>query len=222
MIDLEALKSIHVILNDICPGLGKVQYLGGLSVLISFDDEKVTSLVLEAALEVLGRFSKIDVWMGQSFGFERLAWLKITGLPLQLFSREVIDVVGNSYGKIVHRAARSDGDDDLSYDYIRVLVGDGKRIAESVSLAWRDRKFSIWVAEEAGDWIPEFYKVPSASSDRDSHTDNVEDIEVEVDTDGMRVDNEVVGDESVLPPVSDEEIPAARTEAVFFGNSHSY
>ncbi|KAI3819754.1 hypothetical protein L1987_13602 [Smallanthus sonchifolius] len=97
MIDLDALKSIHLILNDICPGMGKVQYLGGLSVLISFDDEKTALYVLEAAREVIGRFSKLDVWMGQSFGFERLAWLKLTGFPLQLISCEVIDMVGSSF-----------------------------------------------------------------------------------------------------------------------------
>ncbi|KAF5754000.1 putative RNA recognition motif domain, nucleotide-binding alpha-beta plait domain superfamily [Helianthus annuus] len=122
MIDLDALKSIHVIMNDLCPGMYKIQYLGGLSTLISFEDEQKAHSVLAAAREVIGRFASLDVWMGQSFSFERLAWLKLTGIPLQLISNEVIDVIGGSFGKIVHRTSRSDFDDDLSYDYVGVLV----------------------------------------------------------------------------------------------------
>ncbi|KAJ0743493.1 putative RNA recognition motif domain, nucleotide-binding alpha-beta plait domain superfamily [Helianthus annuus] len=162
MIDLEALKSIYLILNDICPGLGRVQYLGGLSVLISFEDIIVTSLVLEAARGVIGRFSSVDYWEGQTFGYDRLAWLKVMGIPLHLITDEVIDAVGSIFGKIAHRAKRSDSNGDLSYDYIGVLVGDGKRIGEEVTLLWRDRKFNIWISEESGEWVSEFYQVTTS------------------------------------------------------------
>ncbi|KAJ0788559.1 hypothetical protein HanPI659440_Chr05g0193131 [Helianthus annuus] len=182
MIDVEALKSIYLILNDICPGLGRVQYLGGLSVLISFEDNNVASLVLEAAREVIGRFSSIDLWEGQTFGYDRLAWLKLTGIPLHLISREVIDAVGSSFGRIVHRALRSESDDDLSYDYIGVLVGDGKRIGETITLVWREKKFNIWVAEEAGDWVPEFYKVTTSTSDPVTVPENLDEVVVNTAT----------------------------------------
>ncbi|KAJ0809125.1 putative RNA recognition motif domain, nucleotide-binding alpha-beta plait domain superfamily [Helianthus annuus] len=166
MIDLEALKSIYLILNDICPGLGRVQYLGGLSVLISFEDNIMTSLVLEAARGVIGRFSSVDYWEGQNFGYDHLAWLKVMGITLHLITDEVIDVVGSIFGKVAHRAKRSNSDGDLSYDYIGVLVGDGKRIGEEVTLLWRDRKFNIWVSEESGEWVPEFYQVTTSVSDQ--------------------------------------------------------
>ncbi|KAM0007643.1 hypothetical protein Hdeb2414_s0136g00808651 [Helianthus debilis subsp. tardiflorus] len=161
MIDLEALKSIYVIMNDICPGVGKVQYLGGLSVLLSFEDNAMAIKFIEDAREVIGRFSSLDLWEGQSFGFDRLAWIKIVGIPLHLINSEVFDVVGSVFGKSVHRAGRSDNDDDLSHDYIGVLVGNGKRISEEIKLVWRDRRFSVWVSEESGVWVPEFYKAPS-------------------------------------------------------------
>ncbi|MFS7894327.1 hypothetical protein Hanom_Chr15g01374241 [Helianthus anomalus] len=41
MVDLKALKNIKVIMNEICPSFGKVQYLGGLDVLITFDDAEI-------------------------------------------------------------------------------------------------------------------------------------------------------------------------------------
>ncbi|KAI3744336.1 hypothetical protein L1987_57415 [Smallanthus sonchifolius] len=175
MIDLDALKSIYILLNDSCPGKGKVQYIGGLSVLITFEDNKVATMVRDAAREVLGRFSSVDIWEGQIFGFERLAWIKIVGVPLHLLSSQVINAIGSSVGKVVFNPNRPDEDDDLSYDYMGVLVGDGKRIDEEITVAWRDKKFSVWVTEESGVWVPEFSKVTTSDT-------ATEDCEVNVDT----------------------------------------
>ncbi|PWA45823.1 nucleotide-binding alpha-beta plait domain-containing protein [Artemisia annua] len=115
MIDLDALKNIKIILNEICPSLGRVQYLGGLDVLITFDDAETALAVRDAARSILGRFLKISIWEGQAFGFERLAWLKVQGIPLHLLSNEVIDAVGGVFGKVEHKANRSDSDRDLSW-----------------------------------------------------------------------------------------------------------
>ncbi|KAI3761122.1 hypothetical protein L1987_51530 [Smallanthus sonchifolius] len=52
MIDLDALKSIYLILNEICPGLGRVQYLGGLSVTTPVPEpEPLTTSVPENKME---------------------------------------------------------------------------------------------------------------------------------------------------------------------------
>ncbi|KAJ0691876.1 hypothetical protein HanPI659440_Chr15g0579781 [Helianthus annuus] len=172
MLDLDALRSIHIILNEICLGLGRVQYLGGLSVLISFEDKETETTVLEAVREVLGRFSSVDYWEGQSLGYDRLAWLKIMGIPLQLINNEVIDAVGGVFGKIVHRVKRPDDDGDLSFEYIGVLVSDGKQICEEVTLVWRERKFKVWVSEESGEWVLEFYQVSIPSESMTEPTPN--------------------------------------------------
>ncbi|KAJ0605208.1 putative RNA recognition motif domain, nucleotide-binding alpha-beta plait domain superfamily [Helianthus annuus] len=159
MCNLEALKNIYVILNDICPGLGKVQYLGGLNMLISFEDSETAASVLEAAKLVNDRFSMISLWEGQSLGFERLAWLKVQGIPLHLLTSDVINVVGGMFGKVVHKANRSEEDADLSFEYVGVLVGDGKKVSEEIILNWNNRKFRVWIMEELGDWVPDFYEV---------------------------------------------------------------
>ncbi|KAF5798312.1 hypothetical protein HanXRQr2_Chr07g0291411 [Helianthus annuus] len=141
MIDLQALKNIKIILNDICPGQGRVQYLGGLDVMVLFDDAETAIAVREAAKSVVGKFSMISIWEGQTMDFERLAWLKVQGIPLHLLSNEVIDAVGGVLGKVVHKANRSEKDHDLSFEYVGVLVGDGKRVSEEVVLNWKDRNF---------------------------------------------------------------------------------
>ncbi|KAJ0770682.1 hypothetical protein HanPI659440_Chr07g0260471 [Helianthus annuus] len=180
MIDLQALKNIKIILNDICPGQGRVQYLGGLDVMVLFDDAETVVAVREAAKSVVGKFSMISIWEGQTMGFERLAWLKVQGIPLHLLSNEVIDAVGGVFGKVVHKANRSEKDHDLSFEYVGVLVGDGKRVSEEVVLNWKDRKFRVWVMEELGEWMLEFteektHHVVEASEIGDDESDDSED-----------------------------------------------
>ncbi|KAJ0533581.1 hypothetical protein HanRHA438_Chr09g0392101 [Helianthus annuus] len=159
MKDVDALKSIFVFLNKICPGYGKVQYLGGLDLLISFEDPDLASIVLEAANNDSEKFLAACLWNGQSLSCERLAWVKVKGIPLHLFTHDVINLVGGSFGKVVHKAVKLDSDPDLSYDYVGILVGDGKRLSEEIVMEWKNRKFRVWINEELGDWIPEYYPV---------------------------------------------------------------
>ncbi|KAI3813160.1 hypothetical protein L1987_17877 [Smallanthus sonchifolius] len=70
MIDLDALKSIYILLNDLCPGKGKMQYIGGLSVLITFEDNKVATMVRDAAREVLDLSEEQDFIPGNVFDFD--------------------------------------------------------------------------------------------------------------------------------------------------------
>ncbi|KAI3744177.1 hypothetical protein L1987_57253 [Smallanthus sonchifolius] len=98
MKNVEALKSILIFLNNICPGSdpGKVQYLGGLDLLISFEDPEFAAVVLEAAKNDSDKFLAACLWNGQPLSSERLAWVKVQGIPLHLFSHEVINNVGSS------------------------------------------------------------------------------------------------------------------------------
>ncbi|MFS8027311.1 hypothetical protein Hanom_Chr16g01497241 [Helianthus anomalus] len=77
MLDLDALKRINPILKDLGAKQFKVQFLEGLSVMVTLKNKEEAKKVLKAAKEVVGRFSSIFVWEGQSLAYERLAWLKI-------------------------------------------------------------------------------------------------------------------------------------------------
>ncbi|KAL9996164.1 hypothetical protein Hdeb2414_s0735g00941091 [Helianthus debilis subsp. tardiflorus] len=165
MADVTSLKNIYVYLNEICPDLDKVQYLGGLDLLVSFEDAESAQMFRFAAETMKEIFSLVSLWEGQSLGFERVAWLKVQGIPLHLVSNEVTDAVGGMIGKVMHKANRSESDRDLSFEYVGVLVEDGKRISEEIMLVWRNRKFRVWIVEEAGDWVPDFTKVPKNQDD---------------------------------------------------------
>ncbi|KAI3687995.1 hypothetical protein L1987_81701 [Smallanthus sonchifolius] len=202
MKNVEALKSILIFLNNICPGSdpGKVQYLGGLDLLISFEDPEFAAVVLEAAKNDSDKFLAACLWNGQPLSSERLAWVKVQGIPLHLFSHEVINNVGSSFGKVVHKVAKSDSDPDLSYDYVGILVGDGKRLSEEIVLEWKSRKFRVWINEEMGDWFPEFYPVKANS---ENPAPNIDPVNLNAEPIVEEVPNVVV-DDVEMPEVQPE------------------
>ncbi|MFS7951770.1 hypothetical protein Hanom_Chr07g00599041 [Helianthus anomalus] len=82
--------------------------------------------------------------------FERIAWLRVHGVPLHLFTNEVLVSMCNRYGIVGQPPQVSENDSDLSMVCVGVLVGDGKRITEDVSLIWQDKTFRVWVLEDLG------------------------------------------------------------------------
>ncbi|KAJ0879411.1 putative RNA recognition motif domain, nucleotide-binding alpha-beta plait domain superfamily [Helianthus annuus] len=130
-------------------------YLGGLFVLIKFlSVDHCNSFVCNNGIWK-DWFSSLDHWNGQSLPFERIAWLRIVGVPIHLAEDEVYDSIARRFGKIVHASQRSVEDVDLSVNCIGVLRGDGERIEEVVSLVWKDKRYKVWVEEVAEEWMPE-------------------------------------------------------------------
>ncbi|KAJ0544053.1 putative RNA recognition motif domain, nucleotide-binding alpha-beta plait domain superfamily [Helianthus annuus] len=79
LVDMDRLLGIAKIL------VANIQYLGGLSLLITFHDEEAAKNFLESKVIWGPWFSKLDPWNGQSLPLERVAWLRLEGIPLRLF-----------------------------------------------------------------------------------------------------------------------------------------
>ncbi|MFS7961322.1 putative RNA recognition motif domain, nucleotide-binding alpha-beta plait domain superfamily [Helianthus anomalus] len=123
---------------------------------------KEVDLQYVAAVNFLSRggvwkvwFSHADIWIRQAVAYERMAWLRVHGVPLHLYCDEVFLDICNRYGFMVKPPQISEEDGDLSMMYVGVLVGEGKRILEEVTLNWQDKKYRVWVSEDLGDWLPD-------------------------------------------------------------------
>ncbi|KAI3820054.1 hypothetical protein L1987_13910 [Smallanthus sonchifolius] len=158
-------------LNDL--NLGKVwgaemavniQYIGGLSVLISYKDESSAKDYLKKEEVWCKLFSSLKMWNGQSLPYERIAWLKCHGIPFFLTGRSVLESIGSRFGKVVHVPELFLEDKDLSSVCIGILVGEGSKICDSVTLKWKNKSFKVWLSEEMGDWIPECLIAPATYS----------------------------------------------------------
>ncbi|KAJ0771023.1 putative RNA recognition motif domain, nucleotide-binding alpha-beta plait domain superfamily [Helianthus annuus] len=136
-----------------------LQYLGGLSVLISFPDSGMVNKLLEDKEVWVRSFSSVQPWIGQSFPYERLAWVNILGVPPHLVSSVTFDAIGSRFGKVILASQFQENDGDLTYDRLGILVDTGNRINGVLNLSWQDKKIQGVVIEENAQWIPDFLEV---------------------------------------------------------------
>ncbi|KAJ0475775.1 putative RNA recognition motif domain, nucleotide-binding alpha-beta plait domain superfamily [Helianthus annuus] len=115
-----------------------VSYVGGLSVLISFRDRGEMDAFLKSKEDVWkDTFVSVTPWTGQDFPFERIAVLKIMGLPIAVRDGAVYDKVGNLIGKVVWPSEFSWLAVDNSVGFSHVITRLPSRIDEEVAIRWR-------------------------------------------------------------------------------------
>ncbi|XP_021996086.1 uncharacterized protein LOC110893282 [Helianthus annuus] len=133
-----------------------IQYLGGLSVLLSFENGDLSNIFLQDKVTWSRWFSSVSPWRGQPLSYERLAWVIIHGVPPHLVSRKVFDSIGSKYGKVVQPSQFLETDGDISYDRLGILIDSGNRINGILNLSWQDKRYKVWVVEEIDQWVPDF------------------------------------------------------------------
>ncbi|MFS7982721.1 hypothetical protein Hanom_Chr10g00966121 [Helianthus anomalus] len=157
------LRSLKTFLSSAGLVDAKIQYLGGLSVLISFSNGDSAKRFFDDKEVWANWFSSLNPWLGQSLPYEHLAWVSVLGVPPHLLSKEVFNDIGSRYGKVVFSSQFSVSDGDLSFDRMGILIGSGNRINGSLSLRWQDKKYQVWVIEENNHWLPDFLDVEELS-----------------------------------------------------------
>ncbi|KAJ0823993.1 putative RNA recognition motif domain, nucleotide-binding alpha-beta plait domain superfamily [Helianthus annuus] len=165
--NLQIINNLKVLLLGAGTLNFSLSYLGGLSVLVKFSAvEECNSFV--ASYDRWNQwFSSLDHWLGQSLTYERIAWIKIYGVPIHLAVDKVFDSIARQYGKVIHASQRSSEDIDYSVNCIGVLVGDGCRVINQTILKWKDKSFRVWVDEELEDWMPDCFNEEDSTRDED-------------------------------------------------------
>ncbi|KAJ0753161.1 hypothetical protein HanPI659440_Chr09g0332631 [Helianthus annuus] len=141
----------------------RIQYLGGLTILISFLDKAAANDFLEAKNVWEPWFSKLEGWNGQSLHLERVAWLKMSGIPLHLLELDLLSQIGALFGKVLHVPNGLEEDLDISFCRVGILAGEADRINEVVTIKWKSRLYRIRVEEELDIWNPDCLGVPVRS-----------------------------------------------------------
>jgi hypothetical protein len=88
-------------------------------------------------------FSRLYVWEGKPPAFERVAWIKVTGVPISLWDRHVFDCVGERCGRLLAISEALPEDLQLSGDIMVVLVHSPCQISQAVTMKWRDQEFEV-------------------------------------------------------------------------------
>ncbi|KAJ0582145.1 hypothetical protein HanHA300_Chr04g0149011 [Helianthus annuus] len=155
-VNFSVLRNINVLLREAGFKDIVIQYFGGLTVLLSFKEELAAKSFAEDSSVWARWFAPIDLWVGQSLPFERLAWINIFGVPPHLFFLNVFNSIGGRYGRVVQESQSNEEDRDLTFDCIGVLTDNGISISGLLKLRWQDNSYRVLVKEEPSVWVPDF------------------------------------------------------------------
>ncbi|KAK1414379.1 hypothetical protein QVD17_30123 [Tagetes erecta] len=135
-----------------------IKFVGGLFVLISFPALKPMNDFLGQSDVLKSWFSRIEPWKGQSIPFERIACVRIHGVPITLWDKDTFDSLASGYGRVLQHSKADLYDSNLSADHLIILVNSAFKISEQFSLAWNNKSFKCWIIEEEFVWVPDFLK----------------------------------------------------------------
>ncbi|KAJ0750902.1 hypothetical protein HanLR1_Chr05g0187211 [Helianthus annuus] len=112
----------------------QIKYVGGLYVLLVFGSRKEKEVFVSKSDVWCHIFDRLEDWSGQIIEFERIAWLKIHGVPLRLSCIQVFDDIAAKFGNVVQSAQFSEDGGDLSFAYIGILCNSVDRVNKKIAL----------------------------------------------------------------------------------------
>ncbi|KAJ0548186.1 putative RNA recognition motif domain, nucleotide-binding alpha-beta plait domain superfamily [Helianthus annuus] len=155
--ELQVLRKFEDFMVEAISTGTEVRYLGGLKVLITFGDAEEADDFLRNHTDSWSVwFSRLYVWDGQPPVFDRVAWVKVTGVPVSLWDRHVFNRIGERCGRLLVESEASVDDADLSGSIMAILVQSGKKVSEVVSISLKDHSCNSWVEEIEAVWSPSF------------------------------------------------------------------
>lgn len=156
-----------------------IKYLGGLKLGIKFGSSKEAREFLEDRSRWHEWFKWLTMDMNKEVQYERLAWLKITGVPLRYWDTDNFSTIASKFGKVIVPFESIFDRKDLSMGKVGVITSMKNWINEEVKIGVDGVVYNVGVVEYTDDWSPfkpcQFDKVEKESESEESETDNEDD-----------------------------------------------
>ncbi|KAK1413002.1 hypothetical protein QVD17_34682 [Tagetes erecta] len=163
--NIQSLHNLKNIIHDAGFNDCHFKYVGGLQILIFFQSIDEAKSFFNMTNIWKPWFSHLAPWSGQIIPYERIATIRIYGVPVHLWDKFVFDSIGESIGRIVQPSDANLNHDIVSYNQVGVLINNVQRVDEEICLKWRDNTFRIWIKEDGIEWCPEFLSSPVCSDE---------------------------------------------------------
>ncbi|CAH1450968.1 unnamed protein product [Lactuca virosa] len=184
---LPALLSIH------CDMDMKVKYAGGMKAILEFGSSSKAKDFLSNEKNWKDIFNSIKLGGENDYKFDRVANVRIVGLPIRLWSEPNFSAIVEKFGKIIIPFDHIGDRMDLSVVKIGILTEEKKKINEVIKTEVGEETFDIGVVEyEDEPWFPfKFDDVdqPYQSEPEDNSDGDTEVVESDKD-DGVHGSNE--------------------------------
>ncbi|KAJ0454207.1 putative RNA recognition motif domain, nucleotide-binding alpha-beta plait domain superfamily [Helianthus annuus] len=154
---IENLCRAKIILNEICSHSMEVRYAGGLSILITVGSQMVAEEIMTTYKKQIEEFfTQVIFWKEDMVRYERLAWIRVCGVPISLRKKETFNAIGGYLGKVVKEADATTEDNNLTSAHLGVIVNTGKVFNDEILAQYKTTTFKCWVSEVSGNWAPKF------------------------------------------------------------------
>ncbi|KAM0055854.1 hypothetical protein Hdeb2414_s0006g00210971 [Helianthus debilis subsp. tardiflorus] len=181
-----------------------ISYLGGLKCMIVFKEKRQALEFIEKEAPLWSSvIAEAVLWRGQNLIYNRLVWLTIEGVPIHLRDNRLFDRIGARFGTVVGGSEFSWTLSDNSCGRCWLLVEEGCRINEEISVTWSGNSYRVWVYEDQNLKLDSIVKEMSSThrvspaKSVDSCTGYEEELE----------DGEFNRDKEELPEVNDRSSP---------------
>ncbi|CAH1442342.1 unnamed protein product [Lactuca virosa] len=167
-----------------------IKYFGGLNIGVRFMNEASRNAFMNEWTEW---FSKVDSGDIATTNFDRIAWIKISGLPLELWSEENFTVIAESLGRVIVSFVVDPSAVNLSFGKVGILTEYPSSISREPFVEVNGKIIKIRISEVDFDWVPFKSKTENFSSDDEEDEDADEDDEEEYISDTVPMDDNDVG-----------------------------
>nr|KAJ0191688.1 hypothetical protein LSAT_V11C800406980 [Lactuca sativa] len=155
------------------------KYLGGLKLGIKFGSSKEAREFLEDRSRWHEWFKWLTMDMNTDVQYERLAWLKITGVPLRYWDTDNFSKIASKFGKVIIPFESLYDRKDLSMGKVGVITSSKNWINEVVRINVDGTVYGVGVVENTEDWSPfkscQFEKMEDGSEFEGCNNDNEDD-----------------------------------------------
>ncbi|CAH1437071.1 unnamed protein product [Lactuca virosa] len=169
---LDHIGTIHAmgILND------ETKYLGGLRLAIHFGCSKDADVYLENKKHWKDWFKWIVRADQQELNYERMVWLKILGVPLNLWDEQNFSLIVSKFGRVISPFDNIANRRDYSMGKVGVITSNRKWINEELMINSNGVEYKVGVVEYTDEWTP-FKPLPfDKVEDSDDDEEDVEGI----------------------------------------------
>ncbi|KAL4590769.1 hypothetical protein LXL04_003712 [Taraxacum kok-saghyz] len=153
-----------------------VKYMGGLRALLVFKDESSASTFLtEGKTSWSNWFTSLAIFNGQPLNYQRIAWIKIEGVPFHVWDSHCFESIGGLFGRVLTKVKSPQLTKDIAAGGLSILVQSVARIEEEVDILWRDKRYTVHVAEDTWPWVPTFVDEVEEKEEDSEEEDNFND-----------------------------------------------
>ncbi|PWA75817.1 RNA-directed DNA polymerase, eukaryota, Nucleotide-binding alpha-beta plait domain protein [Artemisia annua] len=150
---LDVLTSIKSKLKEAAFGGCNIRYLGGFTVMLNFENASDKDRFLNVNDVWKTWFTLVEPWNGQVVMTDRVAWLKIRGLPAHVAEMKVFNDIAGVFGTVIAEAQYPE-EGDISYAVVGVSLQSQARVVGYVKAVWRDNSYLVYVEEDTEEWVP--------------------------------------------------------------------